>query len=207
MEKTDRPRSITIQIPEGAGLAKMISSLSEWFQERIESLDKKTIAIAAAIGTGTIAMVGTGIYFSPYLTLQNMKNATINRNAEALAAEIDFPALRASIKSNVKAQVLKDDAAKNNPELVDKIVGPMVDKIVSPEGLEQLMLDKIPEAKIDLSNLQKDMAKSNIDVGYESFDLFLVNIKDKTEPGKNVTLTLKRNGLFWKLAGIDLSQV
>ncbi len=185
----------------------MISSVSAWFQERIESLDKKTIAIAAAIGTGIVALVGTGAYFSPYLTLQNMKNATSNRNAEALAAEIDFPALRASIKHNVKAQILKDDAARNNPELVDKIVGPMVDKIVSPEGLEQLMLDKIPEAKIDLSNLEKDMAKSNIDMGYESFNLFLVKIKDKTDTGRNVTLTLKRNGLFWKLAGIDLDQV
>jgi Protein of unknown function (DUF2939) len=191
----------------------MISSVSEWFQERIESLDKKTIAITAAIGTAIVAMVGTGAYFSPYLTLQSMKNATINRNAEGLAAEIDFPALRANIKNNVRDRVLKqasnnrDAAAKTNPELVDKIVGPMVDKIVSPEGLEQLMLDKFPTVKIDLSNLEKDMAKSNIDMGYESFDRFLVKIADKTDPSKNVTLTLKRNGLFWKLSGIDLSQV
>jgi hypothetical protein len=181
--------------------------------ERLKLINKNTLAIAAGIMTGTIATFGAGIYFAPYLTVNNLKNATINRNAEALAAEIDFPALRANVKEGVKAQVLKQVAADSsatdraNPELVAQIVSPIVDKILTPEGLEQLLLDKIPDLKIDLTNLERDMARSNVEMGYVSFDRFVVHIRDKTDRQKDVSLTLNRDGLGWKLTDIDISQV
>jgi hypothetical protein len=177
-------------------------------------MDKKTIIIGAAVSTAFVAIAGGGAYFSPYLTLNNMKNATANRNADALSQEIDFPELRISIKDNVKAQVMKQLAvagtpatSKMTPELVEKMVSPMVDKLVTPEGIDQLMQDKVPGAKIDLSNLEKDMAKSDIKMGYESLDRFVVHITDKVDRAKDVSLILKRDGLAWKLAGIDISKV
>ena len=69
------------------------------------------------------------------------------------------------------------------------------------------MLDKIPEAKIDLGHLDRDIAKSDINMGYESLNRFVVHITDKTERDKDVSLILKRDGLTWKLAGIDISKV
>ncbi len=181
-------------------------------------MDKKIIVIGASSIVGAVAIASGGIYYSPYITLNNMRNATENQNVDALVKEIDFPELRVSIKESVKAQVLKQMAGteaaggkfaspKMTPELVEKMVSPMVDKLITPEGLDQLIHDKIPGAKIDLANLDRDIAKSDIKMGYESFDRFVVNITDKVDRSKNVSLILKRDGLAWKLSGIDISKL
>jgi hypothetical protein len=179
-------------------------------------MDIKIIAIGTGAVVGISAIAGGGAYYAPYLTISNMKNATENHNVDALAKEINFPELRVSIKESVKVQVLKhiagnqggtSGAPKMTPELVEKMVNPMVDKIITPEGLEQLMQDKVPGAKIDLAHLEQDIAKSDIKMGYESLDRFVVHITDKIDRSKDVSLILKRNGLAWKLAAIDISKL
>jgi Protein of unknown function (DUF2939) len=181
-------------------------------------MDTKTIVIGTSVIVGAAAIVGGGAYYSPYITLSNMRNATENQNVDALVKEIDFPELRVSIKESVKAQVFKQMAVaetesgklsspKMTPELVEKMVSPMVDKLITPEGLDQLIQNKVPGAKIDLANLDRDIAKSDIKMGYESLDRFVVNITDKVDQSKNVSLILKRDGLAWKLSGIDISKL
>lgn len=190
----------------------MFYALSDRLRKYLKSLDRKTIIIGAAASTTIAAIAGGGIYYSPYLTIDSMQNAVTNRNADALSQQIDFTALRISIKGNIQAQVIKQMAAGNQtpkmtPDLIEKMVSPMVDKIITPEGLAQLMLDKIPEAKIDLGNLDRDIAKSDINMGYESLDRFVVHITDKVDRSKDVSLILKRDGIAWKLAGIDISKL
>ncbi len=176
-------------------------------------MNKKTVIIIAAVATVIAAFLGAGAYSSPYLALDNMKKATTNRNADALAKEIDFPSLRTSIKKNVTAQIIKQMASSPtlpkgaNTEAIDLMVAPMVDKLVTPQGLGELMQDKVPGAKIDLSNLGKNIAESDVKMGYESFDRFVVRIVDKVDRTKDVSLILKRDGLAWKLSGIDISKV
>ena len=183
-------------------------------------METKTIVIGAIAIVGVVTIAGGGAYYSPYLTLNKMRNATENQNVDALAKEIDFPELRVSIKESIKAQVLKQISGaetgtsagklsipKMTPELVEKMVNPMVDKLVTPEGLEQLINNKVPGAKIDLANLDRDIANSDIKMGYESIDRFIVHITDKVDRSKDVSLILKRDGLAWKLSGIDISKL
>ena len=192
----------------------MFDSLSERLRDRLKSTDKKTMIIAASLGTGIVAISGVGVYYEPYLTLNSIKNAAENRNADALSQSINFPELRMSIKENIKAQALKKIAKdgsgqtpKTTSELVEKTVSPVVDKLVTPEGIERVMFDKVPEAKIDLTQLDKDLAKSKIRMGYESFNLFVVHITNKADRSKDVSLILKRDGITWKLAKIDISRI
>lgn len=177
-------------------------------------MDKKTKIIGVAVTTGVVAIGGGGsFYFSPYLALNNMKTATVNRDADALASEIDFPALRTSIKAGVKSQVLKQIAtsgANVTPEMSQKMIDkidPEVDKKVTPEGLDELMQDRIPGAKIDVANLEKNIADSEIELKYESLDQFVVLITDKLDRSKAVSLILKRTGFSWKLSGVNISKV
>jgi Protein of unknown function (DUF2939) len=183
-------------------------------------MDKKIIIIGASAIVGIVTIAGAGAYYAPYSTLNKMRNATENQNIEALAQEINFPELRVSIKESVKAQVFRQIARaeagtsegkspipKMTPELVEKMVNPMVDKLITPEGLEQLINNKVPGAKIDLANLDRDIAKSDIKMGYESIDRFVVHITDKVDRSKDVSLILKRDGLAWKLSGIDISKL
>ncbi len=177
-------------------------------------MDRKIVIIIAAVGTGIAALTGAGCYSLPYLTLDRLKTATANRNADDLAKEIDFPALRTSIKSNIKTQVMAQIASNSTQatpamgkELIDQMIEPLVDKMVTPKGLDELMQDKIPGAKLNLPNLEANIARSEIKTGYESPDRFVVNITDKVDRRKNVSFILKRDGLAWKLSGIDISEV
>ncbi|WP_310481909.1 DUF2939 domain-containing protein [Chamaesiphon sp. VAR_48_metabat_403] len=193
----------------------MFDSLSERLRDRLKSTDKKTIITGAAVSAGLVAIVSGGAYYAPYLTLNNIKNATEHRNADALSQEINFPELRVSVKENIKAKILKQTAKDSTirspeltPSLVDKIVNPIVDELITPAGIEKLMLDKVPEAKIDLSYLETDLNKSNVTMGYESIDRFVIRIIDKVDRTKDVSLILKRDGfLAWKLSAIDISKV
>ena len=192
----------------------MFDSLLERLLQILGSVDKKTALIGGGVITGIAAIAGGGIYYVPYLTLNTIENATTNRNANALAQEIDFPALRASIKENIKVQLIKKiaktgtaETAKITPEIIEKTVSSRVDKIITPEGIEQLMLDGLPENKLDLVDLDRDIAKSDIKMGYESFDRFVIRITSKIDRTKDVSLILKRSGLAWKLSGIDISKL
>jgi hypothetical protein len=192
----------------------MFDSLSEKLHKKLKSTDKKTMIIAGSIGTAILASGGIGAYYAPYLTVNSIKNATENRNADALSQSINFPDLRTNIKAIIKAQVLKkiaEDSKAQSPkitsQLVEKTVNPVIDKLVTPDGIEKIMFDKIPEVKINLAQLDKDLAKSNITMGYESFDRFVVHITDKVNRTKDVSLVLKRDGFAWKLSAIDISKV
>ena len=192
----------------------MFDSLSKRLQRYLKSLDRQTIIIGTAMAVGSVAIAGGGLFYSPYVTIDNIKNATTNRNSDALSQEINFPELRTSFKENIKAQVIKqmaDAKIARSPQLsvetIDKTISPTVDKLITPEGIEKLMLDKVPGAKIDLSKLEQDLAKSEVGMGYESFDRFVVHIIDKVDRTKDVSLILKRDGIAWKLAGIDISKV
>ena len=193
----------------------MFDSILEKLGKISQSTEKKTIIIGASIGAGVLAIVSGGAYYAPYFTLNNIKKATEYRNADALSQEINFPELRVSIKANIKSQIIKQaakDSTTKSPELtptlVEKIVDPIVDKLITPAGIEKLMLDKVPEAKIDLSYLGTDLNKSNVTMGYESLDRFVIHITDKVDRTKDVSLILKRDGLLaWKLSAIDISRV
>ena len=50
-------------------------------------MDTKTIVIGASAIVAVVTIAGGGVYYSPYLTLNKMRNATENQNVEALAKE------------------------------------------------------------------------------------------------------------------------
>jgi hypothetical protein len=192
----------------------MLDPLLERLQERLKSVDKRTAMIGAAVSTGIVAIAGAGAYYAPYLTVNSLQTATEHRNPGALSQSINFPELRSNFKASIKAQAIKQIAedkasqiSKPNADQIEQTVNSLVDKLVTPEGIEQLLLDKFPGTKIDLSNLDRDLAKSQITMGYESFDRFVVHITDKVDRTKDVSLVLTREGIGWKLSQIDISKL
>jgi Protein of unknown function (DUF2939) len=192
----------------------MLDRLLERFREGLKSVDKRTATIGAAVGMGVVGISGAGVYYSPYLTVSSLQSATENRNPDALSQAINFPELRSNFKASIKAQVTENITAdktsqisKPNADRIDRTVNSLVDKLVTPEGIEQLLLDKFPGTKIDMSNLDRDLAKSQITMGYESFDRFVVHITDKVDRTKDVSLVLTRDGIGWKLSQIDISKL
>ncbi|WP_309733290.1 DUF2939 domain-containing protein [Chamaesiphon sp. OTE_75_metabat_556] len=192
----------------------MLDRLLERLGERLKSVDKRTATIGAAVGMGIVGISGAGVYYSPYLTVSSLQNATEHRNPGELSQAINFPELRSNFKASIKAQAMAhvaDDqtsqVSKPNVDRIEQTVNSLVDKLVTPEGVEQLLLDKFPGNKIDMSNLDRDLAGSQITMGYESFDRFVVHITDKVDRTKDVSLVLTRDGIGWKLSQIDISKL
>ena len=173
----------------------------------------KKITIAAAVAV--IAVAATA-YASPYYALHQIKTALAERNAEALAGHVDFPALRASVKAQLEASMARSieaTAGSGNPlaalgqSIASAMLGKMVDTMVSPAGVVALINKSAasPQAS-DTADAPADGARKKADyaASYAGLNTFVVRAKDgHAQEGE---LVLLRHGVWsWKLSSIEIA--
>jgi hypothetical protein len=164
---------------------------------------KWKIATVAAV----LIIVASGAlwYFeSPAWTLKGMRDAARSHDADALNAYVDYPALRKSLKAELKAR-MRAEAQKDKSGFGDLgralgsvTLGPLLDVLVSPAGMRAALL----------ANRQENTAPaaSALHVPREpvivrrNFSEFLVTAKGQPNSG----LVFKRHGLSWMLSGVEL---
>ncbi|MDM8524820.1 DUF2939 domain-containing protein [Desulfococcaceae bacterium HSG8] len=169
--------------------------------------NKKVIA-----GLIVLAVIGVGFYFTPYLSVYNMKKAADNKDAETLSEYVDYPELRESVKACINAKMAAEN--KGNPfnaagaALASAFVAPMVDTFVTPESLATMMKGEKPQSeKPDKSSGKKSSDESDIEtsMSYESLNQFAVRVKKKGTSEEPVKFIFKRDGVIsWKLAGLEM---
>lgn len=171
----------------------------------------KKIALAAAVAAIALA---ASVYASPYYALHQMKTAIAERNVDALASHVDFPALRESIKSQLEKTMgdsIQVATASDNPfaamgqAMVTTMLGKMVDAMVSPEGVAAMVSKSAVGADADQNTPAAGaQEKTDYSVAYAGWDKFVVRAKaDGDEKGG---LVLQRHGLWdWKLSAIELT--
>jgi hypothetical protein len=165
------------------------------------------------------------VFATPWLTVSSIKSAIREHDGAALAAHIDFPALKQSLRSELSAK-LTQTAAKahgNNPygnalgaaasQFAIKALDPMIDATLTPETLVALLHgqngadagnDGNPGRKGPLESIipREEIESSN---GYRGFDVFIVSLEHKGGGNGALTILLKRKGLFtWKISGVEL---
>lgn len=99
-----------------------------------------------AIGLLALALVALGAYLvlSPFLTLWGLAAAVQRRDTQALERLVDFPRVREALKRDLGAALMRDMARKRDPFaalgtlLAAGLVGPLVDALVTPEGLASI---------------------------------------------------------------------
>jgi hypothetical protein len=164
--------------------------------------------IAAAAAALIVVAASVLWYFeSPAWTLKGMKDAAQSRDADALNAYIDYPALRESLKAGLTAR-MNAEAAKDTSDLggfaraVGAVtLGPLVDILVSPAGMRTALLATDQrEAGPAVSALR--VPKQPLIVR-RNFSEFVVTQKDHPDSG----LVFRRHGLSWKLSGVELPPV
>lgn len=170
---------------------------------------KKLFLTAAAA-----VLLGGGAYAgSPYLAASNLKAAAVSGDADQIEANVDFPSVRDSLKSQMSAAMMQklnsDPEMKNNPfaglgmMMVPAIVDKVVDAYVTPDGLSALIKGSKP-------NDAKGSAGStnpNIEYDYEwvNSDRFRVNLTNIQTQQSGLALVFERRGvLTWKLIKVDL---
>lgn len=149
------------------------------------------------------------LYASPFWTLKAMRDAAEARDAEALAAYVDFPALRADLKSDLSAAMMAEMARARATEDMSArpdalglaMLDPLIEGMVSPAGL-QMMFAGNPAAASPATPapLREVSASGEVTVTRNGLSEFRVSGKGD-DPA---ALVFRRDGLGWRLVGIDL---
>ena len=163
---------------------------------------KWTIGLVAAAMMALVA--GALWYFeSPVWTLKGMKDAAEARDADALNAYVDYPALRESLTSQLLIR-MKSRPGKHKSglgalemSLGSVLVRPMVDRLISPTGMRGALL---ASGQNELSGKSPLKVPKNPVIVRRGWSEFLLTTKDQPDGG----LVFRRHGLSWMLSGVEL---
>ena len=157
------------------------------------------------------------LYASPYLVLNNIKNAAEQGDADKLSGYIDFPSVKQSIKDQVKASMVEELAASDEQDgfealgtlLAAAMIDPIIDGVVTPDSVALILQGQ--KLDFDLNNdtpEDKPVAKNeDIDykAGYLSFNRFKVQVIDADDMDESLDIIMHRDGLSWEVTRIVFS--
>lgn len=167
-----------------------------------------------------VAIIGgmcAGLYKLPYMTLSTMKAAAVDAHPQKFAEYVDFAALRTDLrrqlnvltaeraKQKLEGSVLGNLAAAFGGALVDKVV----DAVVTPEGLvllfqgKSVLLGGVGQP-VRVRPEDVEAVFVNAQYSYTSLSTFVVRFPGESGRPGNATLLFRRDGLSWKLSGLEL---
>ena len=166
---------------------------------------------------GLLVIFAIYLYVSPYLILNNIKNAAEQGDADKLSGYIDFPSVKQSMKDQVKAAMVKELASSKEQDgfealgtmLGAAMIDPLIDGLVTPDGVALMLQGQ--KLDFDLNNdTPEDKPKSkNEDIdykaGYLSFNRFKVQVIDADDPNESIDVIMHRDWLSWKVTSINFS--
>jgi hypothetical protein len=164
---------------------------------------RKVVALFALVVIIAIAWW----YASPVWTLRAMGDAAKDRDQAKLSAYVDYPALRADVKhdmgdyASAKAGKRFGEPGRALAAYIANAFGdPAVDAVVSPAGVEAMFAS---EQQIEAAGgrLQAPVhAGDHPVIERDGLSSFRVHGRDATKGA----LVFHREGLGWKLVGLDL---
>ena len=157
-----------------------------------------------------VLFAGVWLYFTPYLALNKLQKAARQGDEQAMAELVGFPALRESVKGNVRSAVANSVGRERNPIgvlgglLAGAVAGPVVDAVVTPQGIAALTEGERPGRRRSADGGSRVRVKDvKVKRGYEGFDLFVVHFVSKENGHERMALLLRREGIaHWRLSGI-----
>jgi len=169
------------------------------------------------VGVLLVAMVLGYVAAGPYLTVRAIREAVKTEDASALARQVDFPALRTSLKLQVNDRIVRQAGADVQSSLLGALgltvatglAGGMVDAMVTPVGLGALMEGRkllnrgagvAPPSRSDTSQQAEPLQDPRY--RFESTSRFTATVS--SDAGEPVVFVLTRDGLHWKLSDIRL---
>lgn len=169
---------------------------------------------------------GAYVYVSPYLAIYSFRSALESKDPSGASEYIDFPAVRSSLKEQIKVGLGKkilgeysdDPFAFLGMAIVNPLIDGVVDTTVTPSGLRMLFYegelsqtDQISEVsgkkeptKTHSANSDDSDQRSSFEYHYTSYNSF-VNSNYIKDTDAKVAGIWRRKGLVdWKLTSIEL---
>jgi hypothetical protein len=172
------------------------------------SMNKKIALVLLCVGTALlIAYVVAG----PFITMHRIREALASGDSDALAANIEFPALRDHLKEQLNSMLLAQTAKdlKGNPFaglgtlLVTRMAEAYVDAAVTPAGLSRLMSGRRPEPgpASEPPEHARDVFRG-AHYSYRGLSRFYASVP--TVNGANISFEFTRYDLSWRLTDIQM---
>jgi len=185
-------------------------------------MTRSPVRIVVALGIlGLLAWIAA----APYLTVNAMRHAAERGDAAALASHIDFPALRANLKSQL-ADAMRRKLGDGSggwrdlgANLLASTSSPWVDALASETSIATLFAGRDAlSSPADATSPDGDAPAPahggiatgdwHLRMGYRNLSTFTVDCDLGGDPDKPATLVFERRNLVqWKLTAIDLSSL
>lgn len=164
------------------------------------------------LGLLGLAIAGSMSWYmaSPHWALSKLRDAAMAGDKTELARLIDFPALRHSIKLELREGIAGVPDRTNGPlaelggDIAVTLADPLVENMVTPGGIKSLVaLGKLASAD---SSPEKTSTQQQWTIDRDGIDRFYAapaTSEATSREGGARRLIFRRDGLGWKLAGID----
>lgn len=174
-----------------------------------ESGLKRWIVLVLAV----LVVLGAYVAAGPYLTVRAIRGAVEAQDAAALARQVDFPALRASLKTQLSDRLVRKAGPElqSNPfaavglTIAESLVGGGVDAMVTPIGLSALMEGHKTWRRFEDGVATPAPAADPLHdahYAYHSPSRFTATVLD--DEGDPIVFVMTRDGLRWTLSDIRL---
>ncbi|KRC82103.1 DUF2939 domain-containing protein [Sphingomonas sp. Root241] len=155
--------------------------------------------IAAAV---LLVIAGGGwLWGSPYLTLWQLKKAADTGDLAAISAKIDYPAVRADLKTQMHERLGRGGGSaldKLGAAVAERFADPVVDAAVTPEGMRALFAST---AVADAARPETFGDKrGEMRVRRDALGEFVLSPVDGTGP----EITFELQGLTWRVIAVRL---
>lgn len=182
----------------------------------------KTAVVLVGIVVAAVAALS---YASPYWTLHQMKVAAQESNISDMNEHVDYPALRESLKSQLRTAMNKElgsnlavagkseDGATGalgatvGTLFAGAMVDGLVDALITPEAVSEIVKKgkNFTETNDRRRARDGDAPDTNLALAYKGWDKVVVTATSSEPGAEPVELHLQRASLFsWKLAGVIL---
>ncbi|TCM19040.1 DUF2939 family protein [Novosphingobium sp. PhB165] len=169
-------------------------------------MKKAVLAVVAAI----VVAAGGWYWLSPGLAMKGLRDAALAGDKDELRERVDFPAIRESLKSQMRAMVTAELAKeKDNPfaamgmAFAGAIIDPMIDGAVSPEGIKVMVESGKMKTPGQPVADQTKGEEAQWQIERRGLDRFTAHPKAR-DGEKAPTLIFKRDGLGWELVDIEV---
>lgn len=173
---------------------------------------KKWLVLIAVL----LLALGTYVAVGPYLTVRAIRSAVKAQDAVALSKQVDFPALRSSLKAQLTDRLVRDAGSdvQANPfgaiglTIAESMIGSAVEAMITPLGLGAIMEGHRVWKRVDDgvspadANTPPPEPLQDAAYRYESSSRFTATVRDKE--GDPIVFVLMRDGLQWRLSEIRL---
>lgn len=171
---------------------------------------RKWLGVAAVLVV--LASAAAWYFESPVWTLRQMAKAAQDGDADKLSSYIDYPKLRESTKSQIKAAMAAKltSGSTNGFEALGMMMGMsmvdnMIDGMFSPDGMEAMFAaDRAKDSAAAKARKPFGLDANNREIVRDGFDRF--RLHEKKSAGQDGDLVFERHGLGWKLAQIRVPQ-